>query len=1211
MKKSRYNLTKRLIAAVTSLVLVLALTPRGMQAAVAVEADHGTLGSYEELMNPTIQPEEFTDEANLHVNPYGYKLYENFTISPDQELLYYYSFSKDTSTRVFSELVLDDFDGNTTDREFSQLGKGGNSPFRKTEHNYTNLNGDLKFVQAVAFDPTGSGRNDHVAYIGLNPYYVYGNNDRGAVGVFIMNVNTGESTSVKYIGAASVMAQQLKQHQASNFLAITAGHYDSAYDGETLVTYCALDNNKSCLIEWLVGYNNGKLGFEMIDSATTASGNSYLHAYYGWTKHEGDELAKSDKIYNHLSVSLATGDFNNDLIDDLAVLSYVNDIHCKDIGDNAQKVNAKFFAPYLTVVKGDTGGILNKNKNTAGDYVRYSEKKNEYISMTAPSVAAGDVNGDGSDEIVVAGWKTDLKLAENGLNRDDYDVNDGATVGIYGFKKNGLEKLMLKAYTDVGENGNVVDSWAHKSKTECDNAFNDSGEGSVMPQFAVECVALDGVSNPEYVFLNGNFRRYNTSSSELDHKYTPSDFKDQDSDCDGMSVALGFISSMAVGVFDGNLVGREQIVLSVGLWDNGVGENEDDYSYMLGMMGGREYKDTASSYGTLGKYYTTAFDHGDGAFGYKPYDYDNGDMMEFHNTGFNDWNRANCVVVAVDSGNDGLIGQYVGKELVYSEPNVLGFLQASPYFEELGYYGGETEYTVGTTYTMGQTETKTTSFSVGFSTEVEAPGIRVAVGAGYAREWSESFDEYYSVSHSMTFKSGAQNKVILQRTPIIVYRYKIDGGGEIQVSVPSDPVYTSLSTDDYNQFVENYDFNVPEAKLKKIETWDQRLYKNEGHPEFYFSEYNTYRTRLSEDISTGTGAGVNQATFDRTDGTTESNETSNGYYVDASVGTGASFLLGSVYAGVDTSVSGSVARGYYTTTEEFSSVSGSVADPDCAISEDIPAGICNQFSFTWSLATWDAELFANSGRTIPVYGYVVKSGSIRRAVAAPENLKSTKGTEADLVELTWDAVSDARSYSLYLVNEEGEYTRVADSIRENRYTYRIPENNASGMCTFAVTVTKTTDFFPNGVESLYSNKTYYYRTAYGLSAYDLARENGFDGTLEEWLLSLVGAPGKDGADGADGVDGKDGVGIADIYLDAETNYLTVKLTNGDVLTLGDISGEDGNGVASVGLNAAGELVIRMDDGYEYNMGVIRGADGKDGEDGLTPYIPHNGNNCKC
>lgn len=40
----------------------------------------------------------------------------------------------------------------------------------------------------------------------------------------------------------------------------------------------------------------------------------------------------------------------------------------------------------------------------------------------------------------------------------------------------------------------------------------------------------------------------------------------------------------------------------------------------------------------------------------------------------------------------------------------------------------------------------------------------------------------------------------------------------------------------------------------------------------------------------------------------------------------------------------------------------------------------------------------------------------------------------------------------------------------------------------------------------------------GKSAYELAVENGFEGTLEDWLNSLVGAPGKDGMNGINGKD---------------------------------------------------------------------------------------------
>lgn len=46
-----------------------------------------------------------------------------------------------------------------------------------------------------------------------------------------------------------------------------------------------------------------------------------------------------------------------------------------------------------------------------------------------------------------------------------------------------------------------------------------------------------------------------------------------------------------------------------------------------------------------------------------------------------------------------------------------------------------------------------------------------------------------------------------------------------------------------------------------------------------------------------------------------------------------------------------------------------------------------------------------------------------------------------------------------------------------------------------------------------------YNGADGKSAYELARDNGFEGSLDEWLASLAGKDGKDGRDGEDGEDG--------------------------------------------------------------------------------------------
>ena len=82
----------------------------------------------------------------------------------------------------------------------------------------------------------------------------------------------------------------------------------------------------------------------------------------------------------------------------------------------------------------------------------------------------------------------------------------------------------------------------------------------------------------------------------------------------------------------------------------------------------------------------------------------------------------------------------------------------------------------------------------------------------------------------------------------------------------------------------------------------------------------------------------------------------------------------------------------------------------------------------------------------------------------------------------------------------------------------------------------------------------------GLSAYELAVQNGFAGTLTEWLNSLKGADGKDGVDGKNGIDGangKDGINGKDGLSAYE-----IALKNGFVGTesewLDSLKGKDGN-----------------------------------------------------
>ena len=121
-----------------------------------------------------------------------------------------------------------------------------------------------------------------------------------------------------------------------------------------------------------------------------------------------------------------------------------------------------------------------------------------------------------------------------------------------------------------------------------------------------------------------------------------------------------------------------------------------------------------------------------------------------------------------------------------------------------------------------------------------------------------------------------------------------------------------------------------------------------------------------------------------------------------------------------------------------------------------------------------------------------------------------------------------------------------------------------------------------------------------------------------------GTNGTDGVNGANGKDGKDGVGIETVTLD-EGGNLSVKLTSGTILNLGNVKGADGkdgangtNGtdgkdgvsVTKSEINEDGELVLTYSNGQSTNLGKVVGSDGKDGTNGTNGTDGANGKDGK-
>ncbi|MBF0793438.1 collagen-like protein [Mammaliicoccus lentus] len=113
----------------------------------------------------------------------------------------------------------------------------------------------------------------------------------------------------------------------------------------------------------------------------------------------------------------------------------------------------------------------------------------------------------------------------------------------------------------------------------------------------------------------------------------------------------------------------------------------------------------------------------------------------------------------------------------------------------------------------------------------------------------------------------------------------------------------------------------------------------------------------------------------------------------------------------------------------------------------------------------------------------------------------------------------------------------------------------------------------------------------GLSAYEIAHLNGFEGSEEEWLVSLQG---KQGSDGSQGIDGKSAYQIAveNGYEGSQTDWLaSLKGDKGEKLQFEDLTEEEKLSIK--GSKGDKGDSFTFDDFTSEELELLRGQDGKD------------------
>ena len=1072
------------------------------------------------LMNlENVQPSGYTTTTN----PYGYDIGEPFLMVEQNELMYLNAWDNKVRQASYfsmgSESALNTFAKN----------KSGSSG--------TFSNPNYKLMQAVSFDPTGSGRRDHVAFVGV------GQDKKGYMWVIDTTKGTDSDRSqLVAIGDFSYMfdasAFKVPTYSNRSFLNIVAGDFDG--DGkESIVVYTPESYNAGgCQIQqW--DYDGDNL-------SPRGKSNSLLMGYYNdhpWYDVERSEGNQRRK----LGVSMAVGDFNGDCVDDLAVLSY-----CHRLPKDEAQID--YYRPVVKIVygtKGDTSSIVTKSAAQSEEI--YTSKgrsggRDRYEFPVGASLTCGDFDGDGDVDLFLAGMLGQLGT----WKKNNQQVN---------------ETIDMKAgYLYIGKLSNSGNGFVKTTNQTIEsNGWTDGGyhnADDVWQQLAVESVAINGKGRgaKELVFLSGTL--YDASNNKPVAVYTGDYFKSAD-DGAGSTTRISNcdIQSIAVGNFDGNTAGREQVVFTIALKH----ATNNESHLLTGYMRGIKYNDQKvngeiKEYGTAGGYDCLV-----------PTD-------SYVNT--NAQNAVSFLVIPVDKNNDGVLAKYRGVTYAYTDPDVKAVLQAAPYFDEVMDAGNnETEYVLTESYELSDWDSDSVSFSIGYSTEFNFLGGKASIETGYALDWTKSFERSLHEEWSQSFSAQAYNSVVVSRTPVFVYEYDIQNANGtwndktvMQTAIPQGPVYEQLSVDAYNKFATEYNKYMADRTekptcylLEQINPAANWMDGNEGDPYRYNHDGwgalnpDIQASAISKsEFALGYNGTLDKVAWTKENTTTKSVEMSHGFFFNSSIKWGNENVG---MHGVTTSLEYSDGKGNSTSkgTAVGASCTVTSLDKQSLVAEGIPAPVVDAYRFHWTLGQWQRHLSGAANNKTPFIGYSVTNlSSPPRAI---DNLDKTitRGEGIFDLKLSWtkpdceNGHPEITGYYVYSKDESGTYTKVSEKLSAEATEYEIKQLDLNGKYTYVVTTVATVD--SKDYESVWSNEAHY-----------RADEAPYIGSNGNWWVGGTDTGVK--AAGDDGKPGKDG----------ETPYI----------------GENGNwwiGFTDTKVKAAG----------------TDGKDGEKGEDGETPYIGENGN----
>lgn len=869
---------------------------------------------------PTEEKTGITDPATLRNNPYGtlgwVPLFQNHEL-------------------VVAGVDSDEFQ---TTYEGAANGKGKGSQMSTFRWSNSTDVGNAERIATVAFDPNGTGKDEYIANLVFDKsserlrLYVT-NKDRKVSNV----VQIGDDDDSRYI-------KKLKFYQTRAMLSLAAGDFDG--DGkDTLMIYTPGNNKDTATVDSIKEYTFS--GSKLTDNGRVINLGDVIDggrdALKAMLYHDGNG---DNELRAHLSVDMEVGDVDMDGIDELAMTVNVNDLK-----ETSYDGHTELEKSYLTVYDYNDKSswtqklnkkLLNSNDGASGR-ARFAGVTIGYVS-DAPS-------GSMPPEVVAVGY---------------YDKKDN-------YQDCEFDKSKLLAYSY--QYSTKDNSWTEKCKaTEVvTNGFTNTGTkgDDVQNPIAVAAVAADGVNSQEYLFISGSMYKVGTVNGSQQLSILDGSNKGHDRWLGGRLINNSGILDYAVGNFDGNKQGMEQVYYV----EYRKQETFDKQFLKIGQL----YK------GSTGSTFSRWED---------------------------DWtyyDKSNCnlAIATADVNNDAMLAKIKSVSTGYTDPKVMAILEASPHFAEVN-DGDIGNSQTGIGYSKDHSETVTASGSFGFDImagfEYVAPLIETGGGVEFNTSHTFTVGATKSTSKEITVEYSNDtndNMVLMYATPMTYYEYQVkypDGTkkgnspkltSSMTLAVPGNPSMNMVSVDTYNKAASAYEGMQQIGSNLHLGTSGQPNTYRSSLPSGSHSEqsgkvghYKDSGTQL-QSFTTATSSGVNfEYSYEgsvQMYGVVGGFKAGGGYHWGASAGT----------EKVNTN-----------TITKLGSVTG---------------GGDSRYNFDWSFGTWTVPF---NGDEVPVLGYVVSN--VTAPPSPAQDLSLSEQTTNSMV-LSWESGDrPAEYYKIYRYLEDNK-----------------------------------------------------------------------------------------------------------------------------------------------------------------------------------------------